>query len=139
MSEVKQTYIPWLRCTTLVVNKMFSWGVAQAVTYGFLTMFCVPLRDTLLQAATLVRHALGKDGQADSPDLSQEWQKVLESFAKILEDITNQIPTDADLDDDRFVFEEKQIWAEGAEKEIGALEVALKTIIPTAVDPVTAA
>ncbi|KAJ7670667.1 hypothetical protein DFH06DRAFT_140350 [Mycena polygramma] len=138
MSEVTQTYIPWLRCTTLVVKKMFSCGAA--VTYGFLTMFCVPLRDSLLQAATLVRHALGKDGQADSPDLSQEWQKVLESFAKILEDIANQIPTDADLENGSLLERRLTVntRAEQIEKEIDHIETVLKTIISTAVDTVTA-
>ncbi|KAJ7670662.1 hypothetical protein DFH06DRAFT_1369638 [Mycena polygramma] len=133
--EQLETFIPWLRCTALLAKETYG-GVVWAegfptylpVTSRFETTFCVPLRDTLLRGAKTARDTLTKCSQADSPDISQEWNKVLQSVPDILEDIANQTPTDANPEEDGSMVSLPTEWAEQIAKEIDTLETGLKAL-----------
>ncbi|KAJ7670679.1 hypothetical protein DFH06DRAFT_1178681, partial [Mycena polygramma] len=94
-TENVQTFIPWLRCTALVVAQTYPFlsQPSPAITSDFETFFCVPLRDALLQAATRFKTALREN---DGSDIPCGWKEVLEIITELVEDIASRTPKDAD-------------------------------------------
>ncbi|KAJ7670683.1 hypothetical protein DFH06DRAFT_1178695 [Mycena polygramma] len=140
--EHMQISLPWLWCTSLVVRQTYRCGIyTPATPSDFKTAFYTPPRDVLLQAATAVKAALTESRPPNCPDISQERNEVLERFAKLLEDIAGQTRTEIDPEEGHSLADTWQTIntrAEQIKKEIDELDVALKTIIPTAADTVTA-
>ncbi|KAJ7670649.1 hypothetical protein DFH06DRAFT_140115 [Mycena polygramma] len=121
------TFLPWLRCASMVVLHTRTFArdgvfAVPTITPDLNTTFCVPLRDTLLQAATVVRDTLKRDDQPSDPDTC-DWKDVRVSVSTLMEDIASRIPTDAGR-------VESVDWelVDRYEDEIGKLEATLRAM-----------
>ncbi|KAJ7670638.1 hypothetical protein DFH06DRAFT_1369607 [Mycena polygramma] len=139
------TFLPWLRCTSVVVSHTrlfargatlaadsFQWqGTSFAITTDFETAFCVPLRELLFQAETVVGDASRGNGQPENPDISLQWKEVLEDVAQLLEDIA--IRTLQHADPEGPVIHSDWELIRLFENKIATLEGKLKAIPAAAV------
>jgi hypothetical protein len=70
--------------------------VAKAT--DFTNTFSMPLQSSFVQAAGAARHEIVQHGHEES---SKGWVEVLEQFAKILDDVANNMPIPTDLEKDK--------------------------------------
>ncbi|KAJ7670711.1 hypothetical protein DFH06DRAFT_1178748 [Mycena polygramma] len=130
--EDMQPFVAWLWCTRGIVaeiwhfrdNKPDKWSPTYlAITSDFRTTFCVPLRDTLLQAATRAREASTRNDQPDPPGISGRRKEVLQSITKLLGEMAHRIAKPEDSD-----YAGRLDWDSKVDAEINEITMSLRTM-----------
>ncbi|KAJ7106212.1 hypothetical protein C8R44DRAFT_327039 [Mycena epipterygia] len=115
MSDSLQESVKWLHCTSSMVMRTryyyreYPWLLATEMTPHFKTIFSVPLRNSLINAATAAKEIV----ENSLKEVSHTRRAIFHTISKILEEMADKMPqsTDPKKDDEywwgqRYQFKE---------------------------------